>query len=117
MTTTYSVEQETWVTSILTKDCAFEVLGLNKNAKQDDASVIKAFKKLALLVHPDKNPHPQSVDAFKKVAQSSEHLKTEEKRNNYIKNGGAKKNFYNQENEDEDDYDDEFGMVRQKLNL
>ena len=41
----------------------YEILGVNKDA--NDAELKKAYKKLALLCHPDKNKAPGSTEAFK----------------------------------------------------
>jgi DnaJ-class molecular chaperone len=41
----------------------YEILGTEKDAK--DADLRKAYKKLALQFHPDKNRAPGSTEAFK----------------------------------------------------
>jgi curved DNA-binding protein CbpA len=41
------------------------VLGIEKTATEDD--IKKAYRKLALRVHPDKNRAPEAQEAFKKV--------------------------------------------------
>ena len=44
----------------------YQVLGLERNAQDDD--IKKAYKTLAIKVHPDKNEAPSASEAFKKVS-------------------------------------------------
>lgn len=46
----------------------FATLGVTFRA--DDATIGKAYKKLALKMHPDKNPGPSAVDQFQKITTS-----------------------------------------------
>ncbi len=51
---------------IIAKKDYYELLGVTKQATEDQLK--KAYRKLALRFHPDKNRAPQATDAFKKVS-------------------------------------------------
>ena len=53
----------------------YEVLGVDKNA--DDATIKKAYRKLAKKYHPDINKDPGATEMFTKVNEAYEFL-TEE---------------------------------------
>jgi DnaJ-class molecular chaperone len=57
------------------------VLGIEKTATEDD--IKKAYRKLALRVHPDKNRAPEAQEAFKKVGQAYTTLSDASKRRHY----------------------------------
>ncbi|XP_055607036.1 dnaJ homolog subfamily B member 14-like [Uranotaenia lowii] len=59
----------------------YEVLGITKEAT--DAEIKKAYKKLALQLHPDKNKAPGSVEAFKAIGNAVAILTDAEKRKSY----------------------------------
>jgi DnaJ homolog subfamily B member 12 len=48
-----------------------------------DSEIKKAYKKLALQMHPDKNKAPGSVEAFKAIGNAAAVLTDPEKRKNY----------------------------------
>ena len=52
----------------------YEILGVEKDAK--DADLRKAYKKLALQFHPDKNRAPGSTEAFKGVKIYTQNFET-----------------------------------------
>ncbi|XP_064551251.1 dnaJ homolog subfamily B member 12 [Drosophila montana] len=59
----------------------YEVLGVTKAAT--DSEIKKAYKKLALQLHPDKNKAPGAVEAFKTLSNAAGVLTDVEKRKNY----------------------------------
>jgi len=66
----------------------YEILGISKNA--DDAEIKKAYRKLALKYHPDKNPDDASAEEkFKEAAEAYEVLSNAEKRGQYDRFGHA----------------------------
>lgn len=64
-----------------TKDL-YEILDIPRDASQED--IKKAFKKKAMVLHPDKNPNnPDAADNFKKVNEAYSILSDESKKRNY----------------------------------
>ncbi|MHC4192762.1 MAG: molecular chaperone DnaJ [Planctomycetota bacterium] len=60
----------------------YEVLGVGKNASADD--VKRAYRRMAMKYHPDKNPDDKSAEAkFKECAEAYEVLSNPEKRQRY----------------------------------
>lgn len=66
----------------------YEVLGVTKEA--DAAAIKKAYRKMAVKYHPDKNPDDSSAEAkFKEAAEAYEVLSSPEKKQRYDQFGHA----------------------------
>ncbi|MEM6522565.1 MAG: molecular chaperone DnaJ [Bacteroidota bacterium] len=64
----------------------YEVLGVGKSASQDE--IKKAYRKVAIKFHPDKNPgDAQAEENFKEAAEAYEVLSDQEKRQRYDRFG------------------------------
>jgi molecular chaperone DnaJ len=66
----------------------YEVLGLNRDA--DEGQIKKAYRKLAMQYHPDRNPdNKDAEDKFKEVKEAYEVLSDEQKKAAYDRYGHA----------------------------
>ncbi|XP_022659590.1 dnaJ protein homolog 1-like isoform X2 [Varroa jacobsoni] len=63
----------------------YSILGVTKDATLDE--IKKAYRKLALKYHPDKNKSPEAAEKFREVSSAYEILSNKEKRETYDKFG------------------------------
>ncbi|XP_036402169.1 dnaJ homolog subfamily B member 12a isoform X1 [Megalops cyprinoides] len=88
MAKSYTLEQLDAVKRI--KQCKdyYEILGVGKDASEDDLK--RAYRKLALKFHPDKNHAPGATEAFKAIGNAYAVLSNTEKRQQYDQFGEEK---------------------------
>jgi molecular chaperone DnaJ len=66
----------------------YEILGIGKNASDDE--IKKAYRKMAIKYHPDKNPGDKAAEEmFKEAAEAYEVLSNAEKKARYDRFGHA----------------------------
>ena len=75
------VDQEEECRKIIEKKDYYDILGVEKTA--DETQIKKAYRKLAIKFHPDKNKAKNAEEAFKKVNQAFSVLSDKKKRQNY----------------------------------
>ena len=71
----------------MTKKDYYDVLGVNKDSDKRD--IKKAYRKLALKYHPDKNPSKDAEEKFKEISEAYAVLSDDEKRQMYDQYGHA----------------------------
>ncbi|KAK9411129.1 dnaJ subfamily B member 9 [Crotalus adamanteus] len=72
---------------ILAAESYYDILGVPKNASE--RQIKKAFHKLAMKYHPDKNKSPGAEAKFREIAEAYEVLSDENKRREYDQFGNA----------------------------
>lgn len=83
----FTADQEKIALEVLSKDkqAFYEVLRVERSA--NDVEIKKSYRKLAIKLHPDKNPHPRASEAFKVINRAFEVLSDGEKRQLYDRLG------------------------------
>jgi len=71
----------------MTKQDYYDILGVNKDASKSE--IKKAYRKLALKYHPDKNPEKAAEEKFKEISEAYAVLYDDEKRRLYDQYGHA----------------------------
>ena len=86
---------------VIAKKDYYDVLGLSKTATPEE--IKKAYKKMAIKFHPDKNHSTFAEDAFKKISQAYQVLSDAEKRKFYDTYGTeeeAREQYYRQQHQE-----------------
>lgn len=83
----HSSDQEKIVLKILSHKPHqfYEILSVTKTSS--DGEIKKSYRKLAIKLHPDKNPHPRAAEAFKYVNKAWEILSDPSKKKIYDQTG------------------------------
>lgn len=87
MATSYSAEQEKVVLHVFKYKPHeyYQILSCEKTSSEGE--IKKSYRKLAIKLHPDKNPHPRSAEAFKIVNKAWEVLSDPQKKTIYDQTG------------------------------
>ena len=84
----------------------YDILGITKETSNDD--IKRAYKKLAIKFHPDKNKSPKAEEAFKKIATAYQTLTDPKKRELFDKYGSEeeyREKVYQERQQQYDDFD------------
>ncbi|KAG9443800.1 hypothetical protein H6P81_015140 [Aristolochia fimbriata] len=91
----YSEEHINVVRDIKRQKDYYAILGVEKSCSVEE--IRKAYRKLSLKVHPDKNKAPGSEEAFKMVSKAFKCLSEESSRRQYDQTGLVEEFEYNQQ--------------------
>ncbi|GAA0169365.1 hypothetical protein LIER_40742 [Lithospermum erythrorhizon] len=91
----YTQEHVALIREIRSKRDYYAILGLGKSCSVEE--IRKAYRKLSLKVHPDKNKAPGSEEAFKQVGKAFKCLSDESSRRQYDQGGLVDEFEYNQQ--------------------
>ncbi|KAJ7980283.1 chaperone protein dnaJ 49 [Quillaja saponaria] len=91
----YSEENVQLIRKIKGKNDYYAILGVEKTCSFEE--IRKAYRKLSLKVHPDKNKAPGSEEAFKKVSMAFKCLNDDDSRRQYDQTGLVEEFEYNQQ--------------------
>ncbi|XP_008789868.2 chaperone protein dnaJ 49 [Phoenix dactylifera] len=91
----YTEEHVTVIREIKRNKDYYAILGVEKSCSVEE--IRKAYRKLSLKVHPDKNKAPGAEEAFKAVCKAFKCLSDEESRRHYDQTGIVEGSDFNQQ--------------------
>ncbi|KAL0368229.1 UNVERIFIED_CONTAM: Chaperone protein dnaJ 49 [Sesamum calycinum] len=91
----YTEEHADLVWEIKSKKDYYSIIGLERSCSVEE--IRKAYRKLSLKVHPDKNKAPGSEEAFKKISKAFKCLSDDESRRQYDEMGLIDEFEYNEQ--------------------
>uniref|UniRef100_A0A7S0H0J5 J domain-containing protein n=1 Tax=Amorphochlora amoebiformis TaxID=1561963 RepID=A0A7S0H0J5_9EUKA len=81
----YTASQARIVREVRSEKDYYKLLKIDRSASKE--AITKAYRKVAVRCHPDKNPHPKAEEAFKKLSTIKGILTDERKRRTYDRFG------------------------------